>query len=393
VISPVLPTYARFDVAFERGEGPWLVATDGRRYLDFASGIAVTCLGHAHPHLVACLKDQVEKLFHCSNLYRIPGQEKLAARLVENTFADTVFFGNSGAEAVECCIKMARRYQYAKGKSERYRVVVATTSFHGRTLATVFAGDQAKGKEGFGPAVDGFDRVPYGDIAAMQAAIGPETAAILLEPVQGEGGLVAAKPEYLQAVRALADEHDILFMLDEVQSGIGRTGTFFAYEQYGITPDVLASAKGIGGGFPMGACLATERAAAAMTAGSHGSTYGGNPLAMAAGNAVLDIVTGEGFLDHVQSIAKVLRDALQERVARFPHMFEEVRGLGLLAGLKCTAGVLNSEVIPRLFEKGMLTVPAGDNTIRFLPPLIIDASHVDEAMRILDAVCEAWEKK
>ncbi len=391
MISPVMPTYARFDVAFERGEGPWLVATDGRRYLDFACGIAVCCLGHCHPHLVSALKTQAETLWHCSNLYHIPGQEKLAERLVDLTFADTVFFGNSGAEAVECAIKIARRYQHANGKPQRYRIIVATTAFHGRTLATVAAGDQAKGKAGFGPMPEGFDRVQFGDVEALKAAIGPETAGILLEPVQGEGGLMPASAEYLQAVRHIADEHDILFLMDEVQSGLGRTGKLFAHEWAGITPDVMASAKGLGGGFPVGACLATERAAAPMQAGSHGSTYGGNPLAMAAANAVLDVVTQDDFLDHVNEAAEYLHAALAARVSRYPAIFDCVRGKGLLAGMKCQDAVTNVDVISHLFAQGLLTVPAGDNTIRFLPPLIIDRGHIDEAMSCLDQVCETWE--
>lgn len=390
MIPSVMPTYARFDVVFERGEGPWLTAADGRRFLDFAAGIAVCSLGHCHPHLVQALKDQAEKVWHTSNLYRIAGQEKLSQRLAELTFADTVFFGNSGAEANECAIKIARRYQFDKGRPERYRVVVMTTAFHGRTLATVAAGDQAKGKYGFGPETAGFDRVPFGDLEAARAAIGPETAAIMLEPVQGEGGMRAADFDYLRALRKLADDEDILLMFDEVQCGVGRTGKLFAYEWSGVTPDVMSIAKGIGGGFPMGACLATERAAKAMVAGSHGSTFGGNPLAMAVGNAVLDVIAAPGFLDRVNEIAGVLRAALAERVRRFPDLFEEVRGLGLMAGLKCR--VTNTDVVNRLFEEGLLAVPAGDNVLRFVPPLIIGREDVEAAMAILDRVCETWRK-
>lgn len=390
MIPSVMPTYARFDVVFERGEGPWLHAADGRRFLDFAAGIAVCSLGHCHPHLVAALQEQVGKLWHTSNLYRIAGQEKLAQRLTELTFADTVFFGNSGAEANECAIKIARRYQFDKGRPERYRVVVMSTAFHGRTLATVAAGDQAKGKYGFGPETQGFDRVAFGDIAAAKAAVGAETAAILLEPVQGEGGMRAADFDYLRALRELADAEDILLMFDEVQCGVGRTGKLFAHEWSGVTPDVMTIAKGIGGGFPVGACLATERAAKAMVAGSHGSTYGGNPLAMAAGNAVLDEITAPGFLDHVNATAAMLREALAARVARFPDLFEEVRGLGLMAGLKCR--VTNTDVVNRLFEEGLLAVPAGDNVLRFVPPLVIGREDVEAAMAILDRVCETWRK-
>ncbi len=390
MIPSVMPTYARFDVVFERGEGPWLYAADGRRFLDFAAGIAVCSLGHCHPRLVAALKEQAEKVWHTSNLYRIAGQESLSQRLVELTFADTVFFGNSGAEANECAIKIARRYQFDKGRPERYRVVVMSTAFHGRTLATVAAGDQAKGKYGFGPETVGFDRVPFGDLDAAKAAVGPETAAILLEPVQGEGGMRAADFAYLRALRELADAEDILLMFDEVQCGVGRTGKLFAYEWSGVTPDVMTIAKGIGGGFPVGACLATERAAKAMVAGSHGSTFGGNPLAMAVGNAVLDEITAPGFLDRVNAIAAVLRDALAERVRRFPDLFEEVRGLGLMAGLKCR--VVNTDVVNRLFEEGLLAVPAGDNVLRFVPPLIVGREDVEAAMAILDRVCETWRK-
>ena len=390
MIPSVMPTYARFDVVFERGEGPWLYAADGRRFLDFAAGIAVCSLGHCHPHLVKALQDQAAKVWHTSNLYRIAGQEKVSKRLAELTFADTMFFGNSGAEANECAIKIARRYQFDQGRPERYRIVVMTTAFHGRTLATVAAGDQAKGKYGFGPETEGFDRVAFGDLDAAKAAIGPETAAIMLEPVQGEGGMRAADFAYLRAIRKLADENDLLLIFDEVQCGVGRTGKLFAYEWSGVAPDVMSIAKGIGGGFPVGACLATERAAKAMVPGSHGSTFGGNPLAMAAADAVLDVITGKGFLDHVNEIAGVLRDALAERVKRFPDLFEEVRGLGLMAGLKCR--VVNSDVVNRLFEEGLLAVPAGDNVLRFVPPLIIERDHVEAAMAILDRVCEAWRK-
>ncbi len=389
MIPSVMPTYARFDVVFERGEGPWLYAADGRRFLDFAAGIAVCALGHCHPHLVAALKAQAEKLWHCSNLYRIAGQERVSARLAAKTFADTMFFGNSGAEANECAIKIARRYQFDNGRPERYRIVVMSTAFHGRTLATVAAGDQAKGKHGFGPETEGFDRVAFGDLDAAKEAVGPETAAILLEPVQGEGGMRAADFAYLRALRALADENDILLMFDEVQCGMGRTGKLFAHEWSGVTPDVMSIAKGLGGGFPVGACLATERAAKAMTPGSHGSTFGGNPLAMAAADAVLDVIEDPAFLPRVNQVAEILRAALAERVVRFPHLFEEVRGLGLMAGLKCR--VTNTDLVNRLFEEGLLSVSAGDNTLRFVPPLIIEKEHVEAAMAILDRVCETWK--
>jgi len=391
VIPSVMPTYARFDVVFDHGEGPWLVATDGRRFLDFAAGIAVCSLGHCHPHLVEALQRQAAKLWHTSNLYRIEGQEKLSARLAKLTFADTMFFGNSGAEANECAIKIARRFQFDNGHPERYRIVVMSTAFHGRTLATVAAGDQAKGKYGFGPETAGFDRVPFGDVDAVRAAVGPETAAIMVEPVQGEGGMRAADFDYLRDLRKLADEAGLLLIFDEVQCGMGRTGKLFAHEWSGVTPDVMSIAKGIGGGFPVGACLATERAAACMVPGSHGSTFGGNPLAMAAANAVMDVMEDPGFLPRVNAVASVLRAALAERVQRFPEIFEEVRGLGLMAGLKCR--VTNSEVVNRLFAEGLLAVTAGDNTLRFVPPLIIDEGHVEAAMAKLDRVCETWSQQ
>ena len=335
MISAVLPTYARADLAFERGSGAYLYATDGRRYLDFAAGVAVTALGHTHPHLVAALRDQAGKLWHCSNLFRIPGQERLAQRLVDTTFADTVFFGNSGAEAVECGLKMLRRYFDVAGQPERYRVITFAGAFHGRTLATIAAAANPKHLDGFDPPMDGFDQVPLGDLAAVKRAIGPRTAAILIEPVQGESGVKVAAPEFLRALRQLCDQHGLLFFLDEVQTGMGRTGVLFAHETAGITPDIMAVAKGIGGGFPLGACLATERAASGMTAGTHGSTFGGNPLAVAVGNAVLDVVLADGFLDRVRQIASHMRQQLAMIADRHSRLIEEVRGVGLLLGLKC----------------------------------------------------------
>ena len=303
MITPLLPTYSRADVAFERGEGPYIYSTSGERFLDFGGGIAVNVLGHAHPHLVAALTAQAAKLWHTSNLYRIPGQERLAERLVAATFADTVFFGNSGAEAVECSIKMARKYHAARGEPQRYRLITVEGAFHGRTLATIAAGGQKKYLEGFGPKVEGFDQVPFGDHEALIQAIGPETAGILIEPIQGEGGIRPFGWDYLRTLRALCDEQGLLLVLDEIQTGFGRTGKLFAHEWAGIAPDIMAIAKGLGGGFPVGACLATEKAAAGMTSGTHGSTFGGNPLAMAVGNAVLDVVLAPGFLDHVNRVA------------------------------------------------------------------------------------------
>ena len=381
-ISPVMPTYARVDVAFERGEGAWLIATDGRRFLDFGAGIAVNALGHAHPHLVAALQQQAAKLWHTSNLYRVEGQEKLAARLVAHSFADTMFFCNSGAEAMECAIKTARRFHQAQGQKDKYRVITARGAFHGRTLATIAAGGQAKHLDGFAPAVDGFDQVAFGNLNETRAAITPQTAAIVVEPIQGEGGIIPASAEYLKGLRATADEFGLLLIFDEVQCGLGRTGKLFAYEWSGVTPDVMALAKGLGGGFPVGACLATEGAAKSMTAGMHGSTFGGNPLAMAAANAVLDVMLEKGFLTQVQATADHLWKLLGALVQKHPKIFAEVRGKGLMIGLKCLPP--NGDVVNKAFANGLLTVVGGDNVVRLLPPLIIGAAEAEAAVAILD---------
>ena len=391
MIASVLPTYARADVAFVRGEGASLYAEDGTRYLDFGGGIAVNSLGHAHPHLVKTLSEQAAKLWHTSNLYRIPDQERLAKRLVDATFADTVFFGNSGVEAIEAAIKMARRFQYKNGHPERFRTITFEGAFHGRTLAAIAAGGQAKYLEGFGPKAEGFDQVPFGDIEAVKKAIRLETAAILIEPVQGEGGLRPATPEFLRGLRKLCDEHGLLLIFDEVQTGVGRTGKLFAHEWSGVTPDIMAIAKGIGGGFPMGACLATERAASGMTVGSHASTFGGNPLAMAVGNAVLDIVLAPGFLEHVEKVANFARQQLAGLVAAHPKVFADVRGQGLMLGLKMR--VPNTEFLAELFKEKMLAVGAGDNVVRLLPPLTVTEDDVREALTHLSAAAEAMEKK
>jgi acetylornithine/N-succinyldiaminopimelate aminotransferase len=391
VISPLLPTYAREDVAFVRGEGAYLFDDKGERYLDFAAGIAVNALGHAHPKLVAALTDQASKLWHTSNLYHVPGQERLAQRLIANTFADTVFFGNSGVEAIECAIKMARRYHYASGNPERFRTVTFEGAFHGRTLAAIAAGGQAKYLEGFGPKADGFDQVIFGDVAAITAAITPATAAILIEPVQGEGGLRVAAPEFLRALRRLSDDYGLLLIFDEVQTGVGRTGRFFAHEWTGVTPDIMTIAKGIGGGFPMGACLATERAASGMTVGSHASTFGGNPLAMAVGNAVLDVVLAPGFLERVQHIANFALQQLAALPSGFPNVFEDVRGQGLMLGLKLR--VPNSEFVGRLRARRLLAVGAGGNVLRLLPSLIIDEDHVREAIQILSETAAEYQAR
>ena len=385
----LLPTYNRADVAFVRGEGPYLFAEDGRRYLDFGAGIAVNAFGHAHPKLVAALTEQAGKLWHTSNLYRVPGQESLSKRLVENTFADTAFFTNSGAEACELAFKMARRYQYVGGHPERFRITTFEGAFHGRTLACIAAGGQQKYLEGFGPKVDGFDQVPPGDLKAVEAAIGRETAAIMIEPIQGEGGVRVLPPEFLRGLRKLCDEHGLLLIFDEIQTGVGRTGKLFAYEWLGISPDIMAVAKGIGGGYPLGACLATAEAAKGMTPGTHGSTYGGNPLGMAVGNAVLNLALAPEFLPHVQAIGNYLRQQLAGLLADHPGVFEEVRGQGLLLGLKLR--VPNTDFVAAARKQGLLVVGAGDNVVRIVPPLIIGEDQVREAMTMLSAAAKTFE--
>jgi acetylornithine/N-succinyldiaminopimelate aminotransferase len=389
VFPSLLPTYNRADVAFVRGEGPYIFAEDGSRYLDFGAGVAVNALGHAHPKLVAALTEQAQRLWHTSNYYRVAGQETLSKRLVESTFADTVFFGNSGAEAIECAIKMARRYHYVNGEAERFHIVTFEGAFHGRTMAAIAAGGQAKYLEGFGPPVEGFDQVPMNDLAALEAAITPQTAALLIEPIQGEGGIRVADREFLRALRRLCDERGILLIFDEIQSGVGRTGKFFAHEWVGVTPDIMTVAKGIGGGFPMGACLATAEAAKGMTAGTHGSTFGGNPLGMAVGNAVLDVVLAPGFLEHVEKIANYFRQQLAGLIAEHPGVFEELRGAGLMLGLKLKVPV--ADFVAKLRAHGMLAIPAGDNVMRLLPPLIIEEEHVREAMRLLSETAAEFD--
>lgn len=388
--SHVLPTYARVDLAFERGEGAWLTATNGDRYLDFTSGVAVNALGHAHPHLVAALTEQAQKLWHVSNLYRIPQGERLAARLCEHSFADMVFFTNSGAEAMEACIKMARKYQSVSGHPERYRIITFEGAFHGRTLATIAAGGQKKYLEGFGPPVDGFDQVPFGDLEAVKRAITPETGAILVEPVQGEGGVRVFAPEFLRALRELCDKHGLLLVFDEVQTGIGRTGDLFAYEHSGVTPDIMGIAKAIGGGFPLGACLATEEAAKGMTAGTHGSTFGGNPLATAVGNAVLDVVLEPGFIDRVRQMSLLLKQRLAELRDRFPSVIAEVRGEGLLIGLRAVPPA--ASLVDELRAQKMITVGAGDNVVRLLPPLTVTEADIGEAVARIERACARLAK-
>ncbi|WP_120277918.1 aspartate aminotransferase family protein [Rhizobium sp. AG855] len=384
--TPLYQTYNRAPLRFERGEGVWLETESGERYLDFAAGVAVTSVGHGHPHVVGALKDQADKVWHLSNLYEVPGQETLARRLTEATFADRVFFTNSGAEALECAIKTARRYHFAKGHPEKFHIITMEGAFHGRTIATIAAGGQEKYLEGFGPKAPGFDQVPFGDLDAVKAAITEATAGILVEPVQGEGGIRPIPVEMLKALRSICDEHGLLLILDEVQCGVGRTGKLFAHEWAGITPDLMAVAKGIGGGFPLGACLATEDAAYGMKPGTHGSTYGGNPLAMAVGNAVLDVVMAEGFLDHVRDVALVFRQGLASLGDRYPDVIEEVRGEGLMLGMK--AKVPNTELLMAMRDEHLLGVPAGDNVIRLLPPLTVTAAEAREGIARIERAAE-----
>ena len=385
--SHLLPVFARADVAFERGEGAWLFGTDGERYLDFTSGVAVNALGHAHPHLVAALQEQATKLWHMSNLFKSPDGERLAARLCEQSFADMVFFCNSGAEAMECAIKVTRRYHAMKGHPERYRIITFEGAFHGRTLATLAATGAAKYLEGYGPPMDGFDQVPLGDVEAVKKAVGPNTAGILIEPLQGEGGVRAPDNAFFRALRQICDDNGLLLVFDEVQTGMGRTGELFAYKRVGVTPDVMSLAKALGGGFPIGACLATADAASGMTPGSHGSTFGGNPLAVAAANAVLDVMLKPGFFDHAQKMSLLLKQKLASVVDRHSDVLSEVRGEGLLLGVK--AVVPAGDLVNALRDQKLLTVGAGDNVVRFLPPLIVTEAELDEAVQRLERACVA----
>jgi acetylornithine/N-succinyldiaminopimelate aminotransferase len=389
--SALMTTYDRFDVAFERGQGAWLDAADGRRFLDFGAGIAVTGLGHCHPHLVVALREQAERLWHCSNLYRIPAQERLAERLTGACFADQAFFCNSGAEAIEGLLKLIRRYQDHAGQPDRYRVIVFESAFHGRTLATIAAGGSEKHLAGFEPVVPGFDRVAFGDLSGVRAAVTDETAAILVEPIQGEGGIHVAPPSFLKGLRAIADEFGLVLAFDEVQCGLGRTGRLFAHQWANIAPDVIALAKGLGGGFPVGACLATAKMAAAFTPGSHGSTFGGNPLAMAVANAVLDVILDDSFLARVRSMGALLHQRLARLPGLFPQVVGEVRGLGLMLGLKC--GINNRLLVDRMFANELLAVPAGDNVVRLLPPLIITLEEIDEACARIERSCADLAEK
>ncbi|HEU0100409.1 MAG TPA: aspartate aminotransferase family protein [Allosphingosinicella sp.] len=388
-ITPLMPVYPRSPVRPVRGEGVWLYGEGGEKYLDFASGIAVNLLGHGHPHLTRAIQEQAATLIHVSNLYGSPQGEALARRLVDSTFADTVFFTNSGAEAVECAIKTARRYHHHHGRPEKHDLITFRNAFHGRTIATISATDQAKLRDGFAPMLPGFTVVDFDDLEAAEAAVDGSTAGFLVEPVQGEGGIRPASPEFMRGLRRICDENDLMLVLDEVQCGVARTGKLYAYEHYGIEPDILASAKGIGGGFPMGACLATEKAAAGMVVGTHGSTYGGNPLAMAAGQAVLDIVAEPEFLERVTRMGERLRGALEQMIPNHDHLFESVRGLGLMLGVRMKTD--SRAFVGYLREHGLLTVAAGDNVMRVLPPLIVDEAHITEFVERLSEAARQYE--
>jgi len=388
IMSALYGTYARSPLAFERGEGVRLISQDGTRYLDFHGGVAVNALGHGDPHMVAALKAAAEKVWHTANTFTIPEQERLGQRLVDNTFADACFFTNSGTEAVECAIKTARHYFWAKGQPERYEVIAFTGSFHGRTMGMIAAAGNPHYTEGFGPPLEGFTHLAPGDLKTVAAAITPKTCAILIEPVQGEGGVTAMTTEFMRGLRKLCDDNGILLVLDEVQCGYGRTGKFFAHEWSGITPDIMAVAKGIGAGFPLGACLATREVAASMIPGTHGSTYGGNPLASAVGNAVLDRMLEPGFFDHVDKMGQRLKWHLQQLAQRFPHQVLELRGKGLLAGIRIKSPV--RDVAARLRDdEHMLAMTANENVLRLLPPLIVTEADIEEAVGKLAAVFEA----
>ncbi|CAM1634121.1 aspartate aminotransferase family protein [Bartonella apis] len=380
--QPLYDTFARIGLRFTRGNGAWLISDNGERYLDFTSGIAVNALGHNHPKLVKAVEEQANKLWHVSNLFQSPEQEKVAERLCANSFADKVFFCNSGAEAIECAIKTARRCQYVSGHPERYEIITFEGAFHGRTLATLAAGGQQKYLEGFGPKAQGFVQVPFDDEKALRAAIDEKTAALLIEPIQGESGLRPVPTEFMQLLRRICDENGLLFIVDEVQTGMGRTGKLFAYQWSNIEPDIMALAKGLGGGFPIGACLATKEAAKGMTPGTHGSTFGGNLLAMAAANAVLDVMLSDGFLDHVNAMANLFKQGLASIIDRFPDVVQSIRGIGLLTGVKCV--VPNVELIAAMRDEKLLTVGAGNNVIRLLPPLIVTEDEIRDGLHRIE---------
>ncbi len=387
MIPEIMPSYGRADIAFERGEGAHLFSTDGKRYLDFATGIAVNALGHNHPRLVQTLTEQGGKLWHVSNLYRVPEQEELARKLVAASFADSAFFCNSGAEAVEASIKIVRKYQSETGHPERYRIISFDSSFHGRTLSTIAAAKNSAHVAGFGPMPDGFDQAPFDNLNELRNAITGETAGIIVEPIQGEGGIRPSNAEFLRGLREACDEFELLLIFDEVQTGIGRAGNLFAYENFGVEPDVMSLAKGLGGGFPVGACLASERAAVGITPGTHGSTFGGNPLAMAVANSVIDTLQEDGFLAGVRKMGEQLFTSMKKFSAEHPGVFEDIRGTGMMIGLKCICPV--ADFVTACREEGLLTVPAGDNVMRLLPPLIIDEKHISECVEMMG---RAWSK-
>ncbi|WP_395623003.1 aspartate aminotransferase family protein [Sphingomonas daechungensis] len=388
-ITPLMPVYPRCEVRPVRGEGVYLYGENGEKYLDFASGIAVNLLGHGHPHLTEAIAKQAATLMHVSNLYGSPQGEAFAQRLVDLTFADTVFFTNSGAEAVECAIKTARRYHHAKGNPHKHDLITFSNAFHGRTMATISATNQEKLRDGFAPLLPGFKVVEFDNLEQALAAVDDNTAGFLLEPVQGEGGIRPASHEFIAGLRAVCDEKDLMLVFDEVQCGVARTGTLYAYEQYGVEPDIMASAKGIGGGFPLGACLATEKAASGMVIGTHGSTYGGNPLAMAAGQAVFDVIANDEFLTNVRLMGERLRSALEQMIPNHDHLFESVRGMGLMLGIKMKTD--SRQFVNWLRTQGLLTVAAGDNVMRVLPPLVIDESHIREFVESLSAAAAQYE--
>ncbi|WP_066652779.1 MULTISPECIES: aspartate aminotransferase family protein [Sphingomonas] len=383
-ITPLMPVYPRCDVRPVRGEGCYLIGERGERYLDFASGIAVNALGHGHPHLVKAIADQAATLMHVSNLYGSPQGERLAQRIVDNSFADTVFFTNSGTEAVECAIKTARRYHYANGNPQRHTLITFNNAFHGRTMGAISATNQAKMRDGFEPLLPGFAYAPFNDLEAALALVDDHTAGFMVETIQGEGGVSVGSEAFITGLRKAADAHGLLLVLDEVQCGYGRTGKMWAYEHYGIEPDIMSVAKGIGGGFPLGACLATEEAAKGMVFGTHGSTYGGNPLAMAAGEAILDVILEPGFLDHVTAMGERLRAALEQMIPNHDHIFDHVRGRGLMAGIKLKESAVSRDFVAHLRDHhGLLTVAAGENVVRILPPLVIEEAHIDEFVQKL----------
>ena len=391
MIDSILPSYSRANLRFVKGEGVWLFTENGEKYLDMGAGIAVNCLGHANPHLTKVLTDQASQLWHTSNLYHIPNQEKLANNLVQSTFADTVFFTNSGTESMECAIKMARKFHHSNDDPERTEIITFENSFHGRSLAMISAAGSEKLTKGFEPILSGFIQIQYNNIEKLTEVVSKKTAAIVLEPIQGEGGIIPAQEHFLSQVKKLCVENGILLILDEIQCGVGRTGSLFAYEEYNVEPDIMAIAKGIGGGFPLGACLATERAAQGMTAGTHGSTYGGNPLACAVGNAVLGIINDQEFLDKVKDKSLLLKQKLAYLLDQHPDIFEEIRGKGLMMGLKCK--ILNTDLVNAGYQKGLITVPGGDNTIRLLPPLNITNKEIDLAITMLDECAKLLKLK